>query len=163
LRPWLELEFTPQRALVDDNKAAVAFELSIFNSGSASAHDVLVEVALFNAGPMHDHQILQFFDRKGEGERIREIPPLQRVTVESAVTLRREFVRPIEVEGRMLFVPLLALNAAYRWSAGLGQTAVSYVVGKTTAGDKLAPFRLDLGPRVFRKLGAREHQLRRRA
>lgn len=163
LRPWIEIEFTPQRAIVDEQKAAIAFELSVFNSGSAPARDVLLEASLFNAGPMQDQQIRMFFENPvAKGDRIPVIPPLQRVAVSTAVFLPREQVRPIEVEGRQLFVPLIAFNALYGWSTGSGQSSASYVVGKTTQGEKLAPFRLDLGARVFRNLEAREHELRLR-
>lgn len=164
LRPWLEIEFTPQRAIVDEQKAAVAFALSVFNSGSVPARDVLLEASLFNAGPLQDQQIRLFFDNPvAKGDRIPLIPPLQRVSVNTAVFLSRDQVRPIEVEGRKLFVPMIAFNALYGWSGGEGQTSASYLVGKVTkAGEKLAPFRLDLGPRVFRNLAAREHELRLR-
>ena len=163
LRPWIEIEFTPQRAIVDEEKAAIAFELSVFNSGSAPARHVLLEASLFNAGPMQDQQIRMFFENPvAKGDRIPVIPPLQRVAVNTAVFLPREQVRPIEVEGRQLFVPLIAFNALYGWGSGKGQSSASYVVGKKTTGEKLAPFRVDLGPRVFRNLEAREHELRLR-
>lgn len=164
LRPWLELEFTPERAIVDEEKAAIAFALSVFNSGSAPARDVLLEASLFNAGPLQDQQIRLFFDNPvAKGDRIPVIPPLQRIGVSTAVFLSRDHVRPIEVEGRKLFVPMIAFNALYAWGGGDGQTSASYLVGKVTkASEKLAPFRLDLGPRVFRNLAAREHELRLR-
>lgn len=164
LRPWLELEFTPQRAIVDEQKAAIAFELSVFNSGSAPAREVLLEASLFNAGPMQDQQIRSFFENPvARGDRIPVIPPLKRVTVNTAVFLPIDQVRPIEVEGRKLFVPMIAFNALYGWGGGEGQSSASYLVGKVTkASEKLAPFRVDLGPRVFRNLAAREHELRLR-
>lgn len=164
LRPWLEIEFDPQRAIVDEQKAAVAFELSVFNSGSVPARDVLLEASLFNAGPLQDQQIRLFFENPvAKGDRIPVIPPLQRIRVNTAVFLTREKVMPIEVEGRQLFVPMIAFNALYRWGGGEGQASTSYLVGKVTKeGEKLAPFRLDLGPRVFRNLAARENELRLR-
>ena len=54
-----------------------------------------------------------------------------------------------------VFVPLVGLNALYSWSGGEGQTSVSHLVGRDTKGEKLGPFRLDLGPHIFRNLGAR--------
>jgi hypothetical protein len=163
LRPWLEIEFRPDRAVVDDERAAIAFELSVFNSGSAPARDVLLEASLFNAGPMQDQQIRLFFENPvGKGDRMPVIAPMQRVTVNSAVFLLRDQVRPIEIEGRLLFVPMIAFNALYGWGRTTGQSSASYLVGKTTGGEKLAPFRLDLGPRIFRNLDAREHELRLR-
>ena len=163
LRPWLEIEFAPQRGVVDDDKAAVAFEVSVLNTGSVPARDVLLEASLFNAGPMQDQQIRLFFQNPvAKGDKIPVIPPFKRITVNTAVFLARDQVKPIEVEGRPLFVPMIAFNALYGWGGGKGQTSASYLVGKKTSGDKLAPFRLDLGPRVFRNLEAREHELRLR-
>jgi len=54
---------------------------------------------------------------------------------------------------------LIGFNALYRWSGGDGQTSNSYLLGRETKSEKLAPFRLDLGPRIFRGLGARQHSL----
>jgi hypothetical protein len=164
LRPWLDIEFAPARAIVDEQKAAVEFEVSVFNSGSVPARDVRIEASLFNAGPHQDQQIQQFFARPlGEGNPIPAIAPLQRVTVRSAVLLPREQVVPLGVQGRDLFVPMVALSALYSWSGGNGQTSTSYLVGKQTGAEKLAPLRLDLGPRLFRNLAAREHELRVRS
>ena len=47
------------------------------------------------------------------------------------------------------------LRINLQWSAGEGQTSVAYLVGRDTKGEKMAPFRLDLGPRIFRGVGAR--------
>jgi hypothetical protein len=116
---------------------------------------------LFNAGPVQDQQIQLFFDNPvAQGDRIPVIPPLQRVSVNTAVFLARDQVRPIEIEGRQLFVPMVAFNALYGWGGREGQTSASYLVGRKTDGDKLAPLRLDLGPRIFRGLDARVHELR---
>jgi hypothetical protein len=163
LRPWIEIEFKPLRAIVDEQKAAIQFELTMFNSGSAPARAVLAEAALFCAGPAQDQQIRAFFDNPvAQGERIPVIPPMQKVSVNSAVYLPRSQVRAIEMEGRQLFIPLVAFNALYSWSGGEGQSSLSYLVGKATQGEKLAPFRLDLGPRMVRNLDRREHELRLR-
>lgn len=136
--------------------------MSIFNSGSAPALDVLVEGAMFNAGPTQDQQIAAFFENPvGQGNRIPLIAPLQRLAVTSAVALSRDQFYPLEFDGRPLLVPLAAFNALYRWGSNSnGQTSASYLIGKMTNGEKLAPFRLDLGPRVFRRLDTREHELR---
>ncbi len=71
------------------------------------------------------------------------------------VAIAREHVQVFEVGGRKVLVPLIAFNALYTWGSGEGQSSVSYLVGRDTKSEKLAPFRLDLGPRIFRGLGAR--------
>lgn len=162
LRPWLEAGFQPERTIVDDEAVAIEFLVEIYNSGSAPARDVQVEAAIFNASAAQDQQIAAFFaNPAGGGERIPVVAPLQRLVVRSVVTMPRSNVRPLLAEGRPLLVPMTALTVLYRWgSNNYGQTSTSYLVGKATKTDKLAPFRLDLGPRVFRGLAAREHQLR---
>ncbi|HUG45453.1 MAG TPA: hypothetical protein VMK31_02930, partial [Sphingomicrobium sp.] len=123
----------------------------------------LVEGALFNAGAQQDQQIQRFFDNPvAKGDRIAVIPPLKRASVETAVFLQREMVRPIEMEGRSLFVPLVGFNVLYSWGQAEGQSSASYLVGKKTKSEKLAPFRLDLGRRIFRDLAARQLELRLR-
>ena len=162
LRPWLEIEFMPERTIVDERQVGIEFVVVLYNSGSAPARDVTVEPGLFNASREQDRQIAAFFANPlGGGERVPIVAPLQRVVIRSAVSLPLAQVQPLLADGRPLLVPLAAFNAVYRWgSNGHGQTSASYLVGKETNGDKLAPFRLDLGPRVFRGLAAREHQLR---
>ena len=161
LRPWLEIEFSPEAAIVDGEKGAIQFEVTIFNSGSAPARDVHVEGALFNASPDQDQVLGQFFARpNGQGGDRISIPPLQRMSFRSLVTLPRDQLRLFEVEGRTLFVPLVGFNALYAWSNGQGQTSTSFIVGRNANGEKMAPFRIDQGTKTFRGLGAREHTLR---
>ena len=162
LRPWVELQFAPGRIILDGEKALLEFEMTLFNSGSAPAREILVEGALFNAGAMQDEQITRFFQNPvGQGSRLPLLAPLQRLSVNSAIALSKAQLVPLEIEGQSLFVPLACFNALYRWGSGSdGQTSTSYLVGKQTNGEKLAPFRLDMGPRVFRRLAAREYELR---
>lgn len=160
LRPWLELEFQPLAAVVDAEKGEIEFQINVYNSGSAPARDVLVEASLFNAGTDQDEVIGQFFARPaGPGDRVPMIPPLQRMEFRHRVKLPRDQLRLFDVEGRSLFVPIVGFNAHYRWSGGDGQSSVSYIVGRNTDGQKMAPFQVGDGPKAFRGLGAREHTL----
>ena len=156
LRPWVEIGVQPLRCILDDQQITVEFELELFNSGSAPARAVLAEATLLNAGPDQERSVRQFFENPvGEGERIIAIPPLKRFQVRTKVTAPRNQLQPYEMAGHTVFVPVIAFNALYRWSSGEGQTSASYLLGRDTKGEKLAPFRLDLGPRIFRGLGAR--------
>ena len=77
----------------------------------------------------------------------------------------KDEVRSIEVQGRTIFVPIVAINVAYDWgegeNAGSGRTSMSWLVGREPdkPSDKMGPFRLDLGPRVYRSVGQRPTQL----
>ena len=69
-------------------------------------------------------------------------------------------LRSFEAQGRKLFVPLVGFNVLFRSGSGEGQASASFLVGRGNERDeKLAPFRLDLGPRIFRGLSARPHSL----
>ena len=156
LRPWIEIALQPLRCIVEETRITFEFELDIFNSGNAPARDVLVEASVFNAGPTQEQDIGAFFAHPAaQGERIAAIPPLQRMTLRSQVVAPRENVQVLEIAERQVCIPLIAFNALYRWSAGEGQTSASYLLGRDTKSAKMAPFRLDLGPRIFRGVGAR--------
>lgn len=158
LRPWIEIGVQPLRCIVTDATATIEFELDLFNSGSAPARDVHVSAVVVNAGPDQDRDLTAFFARPaGPGERIAAIPPLKHVTVTTQLSVARSEIQPLEIGGRQVFVPLIAFNAIYLRGAGAGdgQTSVAYLVGRDNQGEKLAPFRLDLGARQFRGLGAR--------
>jgi hypothetical protein len=156
LRPWVEIGFHPVRCVLDDQRVVVEFDLELFNSGSAPARAVLAEATLFNAGPAQDSQIGAFFANPvGKGDRIAVIPPLKRLAIRTQAVAPRDQVLAYELAGRPVFVPLIAFNALYSWSGGEGQTSVSYLIGRDTKSDKLGPFRLDLGPHIFRGLAAR--------
>jgi hypothetical protein len=155
LRPWIEVVFEPQRFVVDEQQVAIEFEIRLQNSGNAPARGVLVEASLFNAGPDQDREIGAFFQSPvGEGERIAVINPLKTVAMHTRVAVPRDSVRLYEVGGRQVVVPLIAFNALYSWSGGEGQTSNRFLLGRDTKAEKMAPFRLDLGPRVFRGVGA---------
>jgi hypothetical protein len=65
-----------------------------------------------------------------------------------------------EVEGRRLFVPLIGFNIMFRSNGDDDRSSASFLIGRGSDEDeKLAPFRLDLGARVFRDLAARAHSM----
>ena len=146
----------PLRSTVTDTNVTFEFELELFNSGSAPARDILVEAVVVNAGDNQEQDLTVFFARPpGPGRRIDNIQPLNRTAFVTQVVIAREHVHGFNMSGREVFVPLLAFNAFYRRGSGDGQTSVAYLVGPSTKDNKLAPFRLDLGARLFEGLAAR--------
>lgn len=157
LRPWVDLSFAPVRCTVEEQQVRFEFELTLFNSGSAPARDVLIEAMTINAGPAQEEEIATFFARTaGAGDRIQSIPPLKRVDLRPQVAMGIDKLRVLEAGGRRVFVPLIAFNALYDWGGGRkGRTSAVYLLGRETDSERLAPFRLDLGPRVYRGVAAR--------
>ena len=161
LRPWLDIEFEPLEAAFNDRQGVIQFDVTLFNSGSGPAREVLLEARLFNAGADQDDSIARYFANPTvEGDRIGVIEPLKRMTFRTSAMVPREQMRIFEAGGRKVWVPLIGFNASYRWSGGDGQTSASYLLGRHTNGEKMAPFRVDVGARTFKGLGAREHTVR---
>ena len=158
LKPELAINFQPDRAVVTETDVMIQFDVVVTNSGSAPARDVLVEARMVCAHPGQDAEIGAFFQQPvGKGDRIAAIQPLGRISLKSSVRLPLAQLHSFTVEGRTLFVPLVAFNVLY---SGNGQTSASFLVGRgTDADEKLAPFRLDLGPRIFRGLSSRPHSM----
>jgi hypothetical protein len=167
-RPWIELEFKPERAAATLTEANVQFELIVRNTGGTPARNIRIEASMFNAGREQDKEIGAFFRRPALEVTKSTLPLLDaqgETSFRSAVTMPREAMRAVNVQGRSLFVPMVAINVFYEWGeARRGQTSRSYVVGRETEqpAERMAPFRLDLGPRIYRTVGQREHNLARR-
>ena len=161
LKPQLEVQFVPDRLVVNGSDATLQFDVVITNSGWAPARDVLVEARMFTAHAAQDRDIADFFKAPvGTGDRIPAIVPLGKLSLKSAVRLPVDQLHSFEVQGRKLFVPLVAFNILFRCNGDDDQASASFLVGRGNEQDeKLAPFRIDLGPRVFRGLAARAHSM----
>jgi hypothetical protein len=161
LKPQLNVEFHPDRVVVTEQEVLLMFEIVISNVGSAPARDVLVEGHLFTAHIGQDREIATFFQNPTtSNDRMTLIAPLGRVSLKSVARLPLDEVHQFEAKGRKLFVPLVGFNILYRFGGSEGQASASFLVGRGNEEDeKLAPFRIDLGPRIFRGLSSRAHSI----
>ena len=155
------MQFVPDRLIVTGSDVALQFDVIIANSGSAPARDVLVEARMFTAHAAQDRDIAAFFQKPvGTGDRIPAIVPLGKLSLKSAVRMPMDQLHSFEMQGRKLFVPLVGFNILFRSNGDDDQVSASFLVGRgDEQAEKLAPFRLDLGPRVFRGLAARAHSM----
>ena len=164
LRPWLELQFRPERATTTLAEASVQFELAVANKGNIIATRVRVEAQMFNAGPQLEAEIEQFFAAAippAASGMIPDILPRDVATLRSVVAMPKDLVREIEINGRRLFIPTVAFNVIYEWGNGKkGRTSMAFLVGREaeTPSSKMGPFRLDQGPRIYRQVGQRPSQ-----
>jgi hypothetical protein len=161
LKPKLNVEFHPERVVVTDDEVLLQFDVVLANVGSAPARDVLVEARMFTASISQDREIAAFFQNPmTEGDRMTSIAPLGRISLKSVARLPLDDLNRFEAAGRKMFVPLIGFNISYRSSGGEGQASASFLVGRGNEEDeKLAPFRLDQGPRSFKGLSARPHSI----
>lgn len=161
LKPELNVEFHPERVVVTDQDVLLQFDIVLSNVGSAPARDVLVEGRLFTAHIGQDGEIAEFFHNPTtEGDRMTAIVPFGKISLKSVARLPLDEVHRFEAAGRKMFVPLVGFNILYRAGSEESQASASFLVGRGNEQDeKLAPFRIDLGPRSFRDLSARAHSI----
>jgi hypothetical protein len=167
-RPWLELELRAERVSATDAETVVNFDLEIVNNGEAPAHNLRIDVKMFNAGAEQDKEIGAFFRTAGRDSTKCSLPGIAPGTtgaIKGSVRLRRDEMKAVKLEDRYLFIPMIAVNALYDYGDGqTGQTSKSYVVGREleAPSEKMGAFRVDLGPRIWRTVGQRQHKLARR-
>ena len=167
-RPWLEIELKAERATATPEEAVVDFELTIRNTGKTAARNLRIDVKMFNAGREQDKEIGAFFRTAGRETTKLNLPGIggeSEGIIKAQVAMPREEMRAVRLDDRMLFIPVIAVNALYDWSESrTGQTSKSYVVGRELQepSEKMGAFRVDQGPRVWRTVGQRPHKLARR-
>jgi hypothetical protein len=167
-RPWIELDLIAERATADPEESIVEFELTLRNSGGSVAHNLRLQAKLICGTLEQDKEITDFHRKKPGEHRTLDIPDLpagEEIRIKGRVDIKRADMKALRVEQRLLFIPLVAVNAFYEWNSNRsGQTSKSFLVGreKPDDADRMAPFRLDLGPRVYRSVGQRPYKIERR-
>jgi hypothetical protein len=159
-RPWLELDIAPDRAAATESEAYVHYALTLTNRGDSPALNIRIDPRLFNAGA--EGEMMAFFQgpiHEESGSPHVVIPPGGSLKLNGQVAMPKAELREIELGGRRIFVPMVAINVAYDWAGGgSGRTSRSWLVGREAEvpTEKMGPFRLDLGPRIYRSVGRRE-------
>jgi hypothetical protein len=163
LRPWLEIDFKPEKMVATADGATVHFDLMVKNVGKSPARNVRIQARMFNPSAEQQRDIKAFFAAPVPSGDSFNVPPQLAARFKSSVVMPRDKVRQIEIQGRPLFIPTIAVNIIYEWGDGrTGQTSKSYVIGtEQQAAEKMGPFRLDLGPRIYRQVGGRPLDLAR--
>lgn len=159
-RPWIELDIVPERAAATESEVYVRYALTMTNKGDSDAHNIRIDPRLFNAGA--EGEMAAFFQgpiHEVSGSPQVVIPPGGTLKLNGQVAMPNAELREIELAGRRIFVPMVAINVAYDWAGGgAGRTSRSWLVGREAEvpTEKMGPFRLDLGPRIYRSVGRRE-------
>lgn len=165
-RARLELAFTAERAVATADETIVHYEMVLRNLGEVSAGNIRIDVRMFNAGAKAAiGAFLNGAIHEQSGSPHVVIEPGGELKLTSSIAMPKDEVKGIEVQGRSIFVPIVAINTAYDWGsgdkAGTGRTSRSWLVGREpqAPSDKMGAFRLDLGPRIYRSVGQRPTEL----
>ncbi|WEK01986.1 MAG: hypothetical protein P0Y59_10010 [Candidatus Sphingomonas phytovorans] len=150
-RATLDIEVRVKRAGTNLLSAAVEYDIVVRNVGQAVARAIQVDVRLLSAGVEQDGWIATLFSSPIERPITPsfELPSRGAIELSGMAMMPKDMLSVMTVQDRILFVPVLAINMLYEWEGGTGQTAISHVIGIDRGeGVKMAPFRLDAGPRM---------------
>jgi hypothetical protein len=159
-RPWLELDIEPDRAAATQAEASLHYDLVVTNVGGEAARNIRIDTRMFNAAD--EQQIAAFLGgpiHRHSGSPYVTLPPGESLRLAAAIAMKAEEVRAIELQGRSIFVPTVAINVAYNWGEdGEGRTSKSWLVGRKAENPnaRMGAFRLDLGPRIYRSVGRKD-------
>ncbi|MDH2131835.1 hypothetical protein N5J77_11945 [Sphingobium yanoikuyae] len=164
-RPWIDLGLDISLARSSLIGVTIGYTLLLHNRGDCPARDIMVRGILGNAGAQQDALLRHFFG--GETgmplHSIVSIAPGETVRMTNELRLAQDEIVPVTMGERSLLVPIAAFDAHYRWGEdeeapeGTGRTGRAFIVGQEQdpPAERLSPFRLDQGPRQYRRPAAR--------
>jgi len=159
-RARLTVALRPRRGGINLLTATLDAELEIVNAGDAPAQTIQVVARLLSA---HRDQQAELDALFAESRVRPAVAPFALAPGEARVlslllTLPRAAIRPIDMGGRAMFVPVAAVDVRYASGTAEAQTAAAFAVGVARDGAaKLAPFWLDAPARMHETLGVRPH------
>lgn len=164
-RPWLDMDMAVSQARYSLMGMTIAYSLILHNRGDRPAQDILVRGIVGNAGAQQQALLQGFFSGQ-DGLPLHSavtIAPGETIQLGGELRLTPDQIVPVEMGQRSLLIPLAAFDMGYRWESGEGEpighgrTARAFIVGQEQEppADRLAPLRLDQGPRQYRRPAAR--------
>lgn len=161
--PRLLLDFTTLGVDVTLVNAIARYHLGITNMADITVSDVALHGTVVQArrgmpptiDPMRGDSLLPLL------QKVSDIAPEQTQRCEGQIRLPLDQIEPIEMQGRMLFVPVVHIWIGYSGPDGTRYAVTqSFVLGEESSppGARVGPLRLDLGPRRFTEVGQRPLQ-----
>ncbi|KQM37596.1 hypothetical protein ASE59_13990 [Sphingomonas sp. Leaf10] len=162
--PFLEFQLAPLRVAMEGDRILLDFDLTVGNPSETPVPEVRIATMLLTAHAEQDEAIATFLANDGK----RGLDPFalgagERRHLEATMTLPRVAVNIVTAKDRPFFVPMIAIDARYRWEDGReSRTTAAFMVGPTAPQGKLAPIFTDRGDRVTDRLEVRLYgQVRR--
>lgn len=162
--PFLEFQLAPLRVGMEGDKVLLDFDLTVGNPAAIPVAEVSIATLLLTAHAGQDETIAAFFANDAK----RGLDPFalgagERRHLEATMSLPRVAVNIVTAKERPFFVPMIAIDARYRWEDGReSRTTAAFMVGPAAPQGKLAPIFTDRGDRMTDRLEVRLHgQVRR--
>lgn len=162
--PFLEFQLAPLRVGTEGDRVLLDFDLTVGNPAAMPVAEVRIATMLLTAHAEQDEALATFFANDAK----RGLDPFalgagERRHLEATMTLPRVAVNIVTARDRPFFVPMIAIDARYRWEDGReSRTTAAFMVGPTAPQGKLAPIFTDRGDRMTERLEVRLYgQVRR--
>lgn len=152
----LKIEFIANGASSTLLNAVLNYTITLTNTSGEDLHDINLSGAMMQA----DNETAKNGGSQ-PGHMLHEIEILsadETVTLTGDIRLPLNAIRPITFKSQALFIPLARFGVAYAdQEDARHQQSASFIVGREyePPRPKMAPFRLDLGPRNFHPVGQR--------
>lgn len=161
--PRLLLDFTTLGVDVTLVNAVARYHLGITNMADIALSGLALHGAIVQArrgmpptvDPLRGDSLLPHL------QKIADIEPGGTQRCEGQIRLPLNQIEPIEMQGRLLFVPVVHIWIGYDGPDGTRYAVTqSFVLGEESSppGTRVGPLRLDLGPRRFTAIGQRPLQ-----
>jgi hypothetical protein len=160
-RAEIEIVFQPEAANFGEGMFILRGTLRLANIGKATATGLRLHSTMMSANQRQAESIAMFQDRcrSEPGETVPDLAPGERLQVSLEMQLPMEQMQSMNVAGRELLVPVVAMRLDYSGAGVPGDANAQYagIVGREpkVAGDKMGAIRIDLGPRTVQPLAQR--------
>lgn len=158
-RANLTLEFIPDKAMLSFTALTIKGQLRLINTGELPARNMRLRATLLSANSQQNQMLAAFHSGAITipEESLGEATAGERIAMQIEMSLPVAELQSFEVQSRRIMVPVMVANLAYDWDGGSDMVKLACLVGKEAEppAPKMAPFRLDLGPRSFAPLGQR--------
>lgn len=161
LTDWpLQIDCQPIRFTLTLRHAALAYALTFCNRGADPLGPMIIraDLASTSAQTVQDRAMSRTGDALPLCHYLDSLPPGAAIELTGELRLPLADVAAMRLGAAELLVPLLRLYAESAGDVGPAlSTATSFAIGlpPLSAGSGMQPFRLDLGPGIWRKLTAR--------
>ena len=150
----LHLQLEASRMSATLVNTSLAYRLTLTNPGDSSLVGIVVggDMIAAHASQPVETQVASPATALEQRHTVAALEPGESVVLTGEIRLPLAAIRPIQQGKASLFIPLARFSA--RAADGTGHAA-TFVVGQVppSKSDGLQPFRLDLGPRIYRTLG----------
>ncbi|MFC4293152.1 hypothetical protein ACFOWX_12065 [Sphingorhabdus arenilitoris] len=156
--PILDAAFTPIKATISLANLTIKGALKLTNNGETAARNITLRTSIISASEDQEQAIAAFHaGSQPPPNSIGDAAAAEIIQLEIDLIIPLHELKTYALQERRLFVPIVLVNIGYGPQAARQELRLSCLIGREAVPPqpKMAPFRLDLGPRSFAPLGQR--------